>query len=367
MVQSGGGDWLTTFSTFFVAILLEAMPFVLLGALLSGIIEVAVPKEQIARIVPKNRFQAILLFGLLGIVFPVCECGIVPVIRRLLQKGVPLSCGITYLLAAPIVQPIVLAATFVAFNGSWKIAGLRIVGGYLVAISVGCLAIFALDPHAKEHIAFDIASPTNGAGSCSCGADHLHDYIPGNGHAPALLGSVTGFADGDMAANTGSTIVVPKTAIKLPLAPAHDHNHDHGTPATFMAKVESVLTHSSEEFLTTGYYLIFGALLAAAMQTFIGQSALTQLGHGPVLGTLVMMALAFTLSLCSAADAFVAATFSQFSIAARMGFLVMGPMVDIKLVAMYNGFLSRKATFFVFGMAALLTFVYAMAIRPIAG
>jgi uncharacterized membrane protein YraQ (UPF0718 family) len=134
-----------------------------------------------------------------------------------------------------------------------------------------------------------------------------------------------------------------------------------------MAKVESVLTHSSEEFLTTGYYLIFGALLAAAMQTFIGQSALTQLGHGPVLGTLVMMALAFTLSLCSAADAFVAATFSQFSIAARMGFLVMGPMVDIKLVAMYNGFLSRKATFFVFGMAALLTFVYAMAIRPIAG
>jgi uncharacterized membrane protein YraQ (UPF0718 family) len=146
----------------------------------------------------------------------------------------------------------------------------------------------------------------------------------------------------------------------------HDHEHDdhhHETPDTAIGRIDYVLKHAAEEFLSTGYYLIFGAFLAAAMQTFIGQSVLTKLGNGPVTSALVMMGLAFTLSLCSAADAFVAAAFTQFTIPARMAFMVMGPMVDIKLVAMYNGFLSRRATFFVFGSATLLAFVYAQALR----
>jgi len=328
-MAEGSSDWLTTFVTILVAILLEAMPFVLLGSLISGAIEVFVPKEQIARIVPKNRFQAVLLFGLLGFLFPVCECGIVPVIRRLLKKGVPLSCGVTYLLSAPIVQPVVLVATFVAFNGSWKIAGLRVLGGYLIAVIVGLLASVFMDKEPHKYIAFDMDAHV--VDDCGCGHDH-HDHE-----------------------DCGCE---------------HDHSHDlapgtdDGAPAqtTGFSKLVFVLQHASEEFLSTGYYLIFGALMAAAMQTFIGQDLLVKIAHGPVVAALVMMVLAFTLSLCSAADAFVAAAFTQFSVASRMAFLVMGPMVDIKLLAMYSGFLTKRATGFIFGLATVLSFAYAMAL-----
>jgi uncharacterized membrane protein YraQ (UPF0718 family) len=298
--------WLTSFATFYVAILLEAVPFVLIGSLVSGAIEVFVPRETIARWVPRNRYGAVLLFGLLGVSFPVCECGIVPVIRRLLRKGVPLSCAITYLLAAPIVQPIVFLSTVVAFGASWKIGALRVLGGYLVAVTVGALSVGILDPHAEKALAFPVGSDqgeADGGEVCSCG---------------------------------------------------------EGGARSLRAEGRHVLMHAADDFIATGNYLFFGAFLAAAMQTFISQDALARLGGGAVSGTLVMMAVAFSVSLCSTADAFVAAAFTQFSLAARMAFLVMGPMVDIKLVAMYHGFLSRKATVFVFGLAAALSFLYAM-------
>lgn len=298
--------WLTSFATFYVAILLEAVPFVLIGSLVSGAIEVFVPREAIARWVPRNPYGAVLLFGLLGLAFPVCECGIVPVIRRLLKKGVPLSCAVTYMLAAPIVQPIVLLSTVVAFGASWKVGLLRVLGGYVVAIVVGALSVRILDPRTGKVLAFSLE---NGEG-------------------------------------LGAECVVC--------------NHTEPGARNGLDTVRHVLLNAADDFVSTGNYLFFGAFLAAAMQTFVSQDALARLGEGAVSGTLVMMVVAFTLSLCSTADAFVAAAFTQFSLPARMAFLVMGPMVDIKLMAMYNGFLSRKATAFVFGLAAALAFLYAM-------
>lgn len=322
----GSGDvgWLTTFVTFFVAILLEAMPFVLIGSVISGAIEVFVPREMVARWVPRNRIQAVLMFGLLGIVFPICECGIVPIIRRLLKKGVPLSCGITYLLAAPIVQPIVFVSTLIAFNGSWKVALLRTIGGYAVAVMVGMLSTVVLDPRAKKHVIFE--SEEHAHEHCDCGCEHEHEHQHEHGHDDCGCG-------------------------------------DTGQCSGFSEKFEYVLSHAAEDFFSTGSYLILGAFLAAGMQTAISQDMLSKLGHGPIVGPLVMMAIAFSLSLCSEADAFVAAAFTQFPIAARMAFLVMGPMVDIKLVAMYNGFLSKKATWLIFGSAAALALAYAVVIR----
>jgi uncharacterized membrane protein YraQ (UPF0718 family) len=324
----GVTSWLTTFATFFCAILLEAMPFMLIGAVISGAIEVFVPRETLARWVPRNRFLAVLMFGLMGIAFPICECGIVPVIRRLLKKGVPLSCGITYLLAAPIVQPIVFGATLVAFMGSWRVALYRVIGGYAIAVIVGTLSIFYLDPQTKQHLMFNASESEDAQEECSC-HDHDHEHAEDCG---------CDHTDSDCGCGEDS-------------------------PAGPRAKAEFVLKHAAEDFLSTGSYLIFGAFIAAAMQTFVGQDVLAKIGHGPILAPLVMMALAFTLSLCSAADAFVATSFSQFTIASRMAFLVMGPMVDIKLLAMYNGFLSKKATAFIFGSASVLAFCYALLLR----
>src|SRR6201993_1725300 len=131
----------------FLALAFEGLPFVLVGSLISGAIAVFVPSSVITGILPKNPFLATVASGLLGICFPVCECGIVPVIRRLMNKGLPVSCGVTFMLASPIVNPIVALSTFAAFRGQepWLTTAVRLVLGYVVAVSAG-LIVRRLDP-----------------------------------------------------------------------------------------------------------------------------------------------------------------------------------------------------------------------------
>ena len=131
----------------FLALAFEGLPFVLVGSLISGFIAAFVPSRVITRFLPKNRFLATLVSGLLGLIFPVCECGVVPVVRRLLDKGLPLSCGLTYMLASPIVNPLVAISTYAAFRGQQPglNTAVRLISGYLVAVVVG-LAVSRLDP-----------------------------------------------------------------------------------------------------------------------------------------------------------------------------------------------------------------------------
>ena len=110
------GSVLGTFSTRFLGIFIEAVSFLLLGTLISGLIAVFVNNDDIARLMPHNPIAATLVGSMLGFIFPVCECGVVPVTRRLYQKGLPVSVGITFLLAAPVMNPIVLASTYAAFG-----------------------------------------------------------------------------------------------------------------------------------------------------------------------------------------------------------------------------------------------------------
>ena len=105
------------FALAFLSILFEGVPFILLGTLISGFIDIYLPAGAMDRFLPRNKFQAVLMAGLLGAVFPVCECAVVPVIRRLVKKGLPVSCALTYMLAAPIVNPITALSTWKAFQG----------------------------------------------------------------------------------------------------------------------------------------------------------------------------------------------------------------------------------------------------------
>src|SRR5574340_248721 len=110
------GSIIGTFSTRFLGIFVEAVSFLLLGSLFSGIIAVFLSDGGLTRLMPRNPFAATIVGSMLGFVFPVCECGVVPVTRRLYQKGLPVSVGITFLLAAPVMNPIVLASTYAAFG-----------------------------------------------------------------------------------------------------------------------------------------------------------------------------------------------------------------------------------------------------------
>ncbi|HLA43551.1 MAG TPA: permease, partial [Aggregatilineales bacterium] len=138
---------LSVFATRFLGIFIEAAPFLLLGTLASGLIEAFVNKDDIARIVPKNIILATMMGGMMGFMFPVCECGVVPVTRRLFRKGLPMSVGIAFLLSAPVMNPVVVASTYAAF-GATPIFFLRFIVSAIVAISVGL--IFAFQPRPQR-------------------------------------------------------------------------------------------------------------------------------------------------------------------------------------------------------------------------
>lgn len=121
----------------FLAIFLEGLPFIFLGTLVSGFLGTYLPRNAFEKVLPKNPILAIMASGLLGAVFPVCECAVVPVIRRLVKNGLPLSCALAYMLAAPIFNPVTAISTFKAFNDSYFVVGARLGMGYLIAVLVG--------------------------------------------------------------------------------------------------------------------------------------------------------------------------------------------------------------------------------------
>ncbi|QPZ41663.1 permease [Bacillus halotolerans] len=265
-------------NSIFISILIEAIPFILIGVILSGIIQMFVSEEMIARIMPKNRFLAVLFGALAGILFPACECGIIPITRRLLLKGVPLHAGVAFMLTAPIINPIVLFSTYIAFGNRWSVVFYR--GGLALAVSV-------------------------------------------------IIGIILSYQFKD-------------NQLLKPNEPGHRHHHHH----TLLQKLGGTLRHAIDEFFSVGKYLIIGAFIAAAMQTYVKTSTLLAIGQNDVSSSLVMMSLAFVLSLCSEVDAFIASSFSStFSLGSLIAFLVFGAMVDIKNLLMMLAAFKKRFVF----------------------
>lgn len=261
-------------NTIFISILIESLPFILLGVLISGIIQIFVSEEMIAKVIPKNPILSVLFAIFAGVFFLACECGIVPITRRLIAKGVPLSAAIAFMLSAPILNPIVLFSTYIAFGNNWSMVIYRGGIALLVVLIIACILSFQFKTNQLKH---------------------------------ELIG--------------------------------HTNHHSH----TVKDKITGMFKHSIEEFFSVGKYLIIGALLAAAIQTFLKTSLLLEIGQGNLSGNVVMMALSYVMSLCSQADAFVASSFrSTFSTSSIVAFLVFGAMFDIKNTIMLLGTFKTK-------------------------
>lgn len=262
----------------FLSIMIEALPFVLIGAIISGFIEVYITPDKVHRFLPKNKLLRILFGSLIGFFFPSCECGIVPIVHRFLEKKVPTYTAVPFLATAPVINPIVLFATYTAFGNSVRFAITRALGSIVVAIVLGIFLGF--------------------------------------------------FAQGSI--------------LKHQIEATEDH-HQHDASLKGWKKIGHALIHSIDEFFDTGRYLVFGCLFASLVQVYVPTRLLTTIGHSPVTAILVMMLLAFLLSLCSEADAFIGASLlSSFGFAPVMAFLVIGPMIDVKnLLMMKNYFTTR--------------------------
>ena len=277
-------DRLNVFATVFLGIFVEAVPYLLLGTFASGLVEVFIDRDGMSRWVSKRPAAAAISGAFMGMIFPVCECGVVPLTRRLFKKGLPLSAGISFLLAAPVLNPIVILSTASAFGWGQMLLW-RFLISLIIAVVVG--------------LVFSVQDD------------------PGEVLLPILSGM------------------------------EHDHVHAEAGD-TVLEKLRNALLITVDEFFDMGRYLIIGSLLAAGLQTFIAQSTLLSIGSGPVLSVLIMLLLAVLLSICSTVDSFVALGFTgAFSFGSVLSFLVFGPMVDIKSTIMYLQVFKRRAVAYI--------------------
>jgi len=260
----------------FTSIVVEALPFILLGALVSAAIEVYVPERIFAKVARLPLVLQLPGAALGGFAFPVCECGSVPVARRLIARGVHPAAGLAFMFASPILNPVVLASTVIAYRGlglSFEMATGRVALGLVLGIVAGW----------------------------AIGTEQAGELLRPRPEEEALpAGGATG----------------PRGA--------------------------RFADHLSGDFLFMGSFVVAGAALAAALQTVVPQSLVAGVARTPLIGSLALMGIAFVLSLCSEADAFVAVSFTQFPIGAQLAFLVFGPVIDIKLSLLYSATFRRR-------------------------
>jgi hypothetical protein len=296
-------DVAQNFVTVFLGIFIEAAPFLLLGSIAAGLIDVFVTADDIARLFPRNKVGATLVGTFLGVLFPVCECGVVPVVRRLYQKGLPISSGIAFLLAAPVINPVVIASTYAAFGAS-TIFWARIAFTVLVAFGVG-LVFIAQSSFVRVML-------------------------------PRSLAPMMGGANDELRASNDDSL---------------DIRH-----SSLAARLQRAFGIAADDFFDMGRYLVIGGLIATALQTFVPQTALVSIGRNPVTSVVALQALAFVLSVCSTVDAFLALSFvNTFSAGSIIAFLVFGPMIDIKSTMMFIGVFRKRIVFYLLLLPFLMT------------
>lgn len=306
-------------ATIFLSIIIEAFPFVLFGCLVSGFLQIFLSPEWIKKILPKNKILSSLIGAGLGFFFPSCECGIVPIIHQFIQKKVPIHTAFAFMITAPVINPIVIFSTYVAFSNSISFAFLRVLGSFFVAITTASwLAYFYKGNIFKDDSEESIDIPAN----------------------VDLIGLLADDAEDKEAFLKEAK---PKYSLK--------------------SRIWVAFQHAIDEFFDTGRYLIFGALMAAAMQTYFPTASLLRNHSYLMISILLMMLLAFVLSLCSEADAFIGSSLlSLFGSSPIIAFLIFGPVVDIKNLLMMNRYFKKTFILKLIGVISVTVIIYALAI-----
>jgi len=286
--------------TIFMGIFIQALPYILLGVILSIVISFFVKDDKLLKMLPKSKVGKILFANTLGFLFPVCECGNIPVARRLIKKGVPSFVAITFLLSAPVLNPVVIFATYSAFKNQPEILYGRFLFTFIIAGLIGFFFSFAKDQK-------------------SLVLDSVLEVKSHDGHS------------------------------------RHSHSH------TKMSKITSFVNNVKTEFIEMAGVLSIGAFIASLVQVIMPRAAIIGLGEGPVSSVLAMSLVAFITSICSTVDSFFALGFvNNFTPMSILAFLVLGPMLDIKALIMLKTTFTTKTVFFIGVLTSLSTLVFAL-------
>jgi uncharacterized membrane protein YraQ (UPF0718 family) len=255
-------------ATIFVAIAIQALPFLVLGVTISAAIAAFVPAGLLPRLLPQQPAFAVPVAAVAGVALPGCECGSVPIAGRLVARGAPAAAALTFLLSAPAINPVVLVATAVAFPGKPEVMVARLLASLLAATVVGLVwTRFGRDE---------------------------------------WLGRAR-----------------------------RGHTHEGSRATVFAGTAQHDLLHA-------GGFLIVGAATAATLQTVVPRGVLDAVAGSGAGAVFALAGLAVVMAICSEADAFVAASLTQFSLTSRLAFMVVGPMVDVKLIALQAGTFSGR-------------------------
>ena len=308
---------------YFTTIMLEAIPFLLLGALISAIIEEFVSEERISKMIPKNRVLGSLVGIFLGLFIPACDCAVIPIAMRLKKKKVPTNVIVSFMLASPIISPVVLLSTFFAFGETEKMLLFgfempklfvyRTIFGVLVALVVGIIldiickdAVLKEETYEHHHHHHD--------------HEHIHIHTCNHHHEGCSC----------------------------------SHHEKETGP---LGRVKNIINIMYGDFMGIISYMAVGALLAATMQILLPISNIGGIVQNKYISTFIMMLLAFALSLCSTSDAFIARTFmNSLSKNSILAFILLGPMIDIKNTILLNKSFNKR--FVIVLVASIFITVY---------
>ncbi|MEM6401799.1 MAG: permease [Cyanobacteria bacterium P01_D01_bin.116] len=336
--------------TIFLSLLVEAIPFLLMGVLFSSMLLFFVDERALVEKVPKNPMLAAVCGSLLGFLFPVCECGNVPVARRLITQGAPTPFAIGFLLAAPTINPIVIWVTWVAFRDQPEIVVLRVVFSLFIATIIGYVFSFQKDlspivqPTLARYLKFNQPQKT----LAKAKEQELQAAVP------SILKPGTYLLGGKLG---GQAVRMENVATEATL-PAYSPSKP------FWDKMRLVIENSIQELRELGAVLVLGSAIAAAIQVLAPRELILSLGVGPIVSILTMLVMATVVSICSTVDSFFALSFaSSFTSGSLLAFLVFGPMIDLKGIGLMLSIFKPKAVVYLFVLAAQLTFLFCLIVN----
>lgn len=320
--------------TLFMSLMVEAMPFLLLGVLFSGLLQFFVDERKLVAILPKNAFLGAFVGSCIGFLFPVCECGNVPVARRLMLQGAPTSVAIGFLLAAPTINPIVFWATWTAFRDQPEIVFFRIGFSLVIATIIGWVFSVQKDvrPLVQNSVSAYLSRKLETPKTSASPLLQSGTYFLGQSTKPLITDPI------ELQAAMGGAIAKPV---------------DY--------RLRMLLDNTIQETRELGGVLVMGSAIAAILQVFVPRDVILGLGQDNVTSILAMLLLAAVVSICSTVDSFFALSFaSTFTSGSLIAFLVFGPMIDLKGVGLMLSVFKWRAILYIFGLAGLLTFLFCL-------
>lgn len=328
--------------TLFLSLLVEAIPFLLLGVLLSGFLLFFIDVQKLIAALPRNPLLGAIVGSLGGFLVPVCECGNVPVARRLILEGAPTPVALGFLLASPTINPIVILSTWVAFRDQPEIVVLRVLFSLGIAVVISCVFSVQADlrPLLQPSVSRSMLRPR------SAQKTQGQDAFTNQETTPTLLQSgsyILGQPGGPVRMDT--TVLQASLTGAKPTKPLRD-------------KLRLLMENTVQELRELGGVLVLGSAIAAVIQVAVPREIIISLGQGPIMSIVAMMLLAAVVSICSTVDSFFALAFaSTFTGGSLLAFLVFGPMIDLKAIGLMLSVFKTRAIIYIFGLVAQLTFL----------